>query len=57
MELKRKLEQLKVHYKFHTIVSFDAIEMYPLIKFGMVERAINLFVEKLPREAESTILQ
>ena len=56
-ELKRKLERMKVRYNFHTIVSFDAIEMYPSIKFCMVERAINFFATKLPREAESTILQ
>lgn len=42
-----------------TIVSIDAVAMYPSIKFRIVKKAINFYATKakLPKKDDKTILQ
>ena len=46
-QLKSKLEKLNLEQGEVTIASFDAVEMYPLIKYKLVEKAVLFFVKDL----------
>ena len=46
-QLKSKLEKLNLKQGEVTIVSFDAVEMYPSIKYKLVEKAVCFFVKDL----------
>ena len=42
-DLKAKLETLGIKSKKHTIMSIDAKNMHPSVKFGQIEKAVNFF--------------
>ena len=46
--MKREFGKIKINKKTHTIVSLDAINMYPSITFEMVKKAVYYFGSKLP---------
>ena len=43
-DLKQKLDKLSINKSNNTIASFDAVAMYPSVKFEMVERAVEYFI-------------
>ncbi len=48
MDLKQKLEGLNITKSGHIIASIDAKNMYPSVKFEMIEFAVNYFFRNLP---------
>ena len=54
-DVKGKLEEINVRWNFHTIVSFDAIDVYPSIKFEMVQRAVNFYASSLNPQEQAQI--
>ena len=46
LDLKEDLEKLKIRSDDATIVSFDAVKMYPSITLGMVKTAVEYFCAK-----------
>ena len=53
--LKAKLEKIGIMKNLHTIVSIDAIGMYPSISLRMVIKAITYFSEKVNEEDKGKI--
>ena len=54
-DLKGKLEGLNIRCNFDTVVSFDAVNMYPSITFAMVRRAVTFFANSLPQREKRSI--
>lgn len=54
-KLKKKLEKLKIEWLKVIAVSFDAIDMYPSIKFKLIRTAVNYFTKKLNKKDKSMI--
>ena len=53
-DLKRKLETLGIKSDKHTIVSIDAKNMHPSVKFGQIEKAVNFFLNSASAEDKRT---
>jgi hypothetical protein len=54
-QLKSKLERLHLRRGEVTIASFDAVEMYPSIKFRLVEKAVWYFAKDLDSDQRRKI--
>ena len=54
-DLKERLEELKINRDEVKIASFDAINMYPLIKLSKIKKAVILFTRKLTAATKKTI--
>ena len=44
-DLKEKLELLGIRREAHSIISIDAKNMYPSVKFGQIKNAVNFFLK------------
>jgi hypothetical protein len=53
--LKTQLEELQLTPRANTIISIDAQDYYPSIKFKLVKQAIDYFSSKLPQQDRLTI--
>ena len=53
--MKEDLEKRKLNKLLHTLVSLDAIDMYPSINFDMVKKAVDHFSKALPTKDKETI--
>ena len=49
-DLKQQLENLNIRKSKHTVISIDAEKMYPSIKFGQIQKAVNYFLRKALKE-------
>ena len=49
-DLKAKLEGLNINQATHSVISIDAVKMYPSVKFEMIERAVNYFLRNASDE-------
>ena len=56
-DLKEKIEKMGITSENSTIVSIDAKEFYPSIKFKLVKKAVNYFAKNLPKEVQDKIEQ
>ena len=54
-DLKSQLEKLKINSTHHTIISVDAKDFYPSVRFKLVKKAINYFSKTLPMSHKPTI--
>ena len=54
-DLKGDLEKLNIKRSEVTIVSADAVKMYPSITYSMIEKAIEYFSTNLDQEARNTV--
>lgn len=54
-QLKTSLEKLQLKESEVTIVSFDAVEMYPSIKYKLVRKAVQYFAKDLDADARERI--
>ncbi len=54
-QLKMTLEKLNITKNKVTIISFDAVRMYPSIKYKFVKKAIRYFVRNLNAEIQGQI--
>jgi hypothetical protein len=54
-QLKSKLERMQLQKGEVTIASFDAVEMYPSIKFRLVEKAVEFFARDLDSDQKERI--
>ena len=48
LQVKEYWEKLECKIEKLTIVSIDAVAMYPLIKFPLVKKAIQFYTRNLP---------
>ena len=56
-DLKEKIEKMGITSENSTIVSIDAEEFYPSIKFKLVKKAVNYFAKNLSKEDKNKIEQ
>jgi len=54
-DVKESLEALAITKANYTIFSIDAVNMYPSVKFSMVERAVDFFSQSLTESEKATI--
>ena len=54
-DLKERLKELGLNREYATIVSVDAIYMYPSIKLTTTRKAVKYFARKLTKETKKTI--
>ena len=54
-QLKLSMGKLQTKKKEATIASFDAVEMYPSIKYKLVEKAVMYFARDLSSEIKGRI--
>ena len=55
-DLKEILEELKIKRDKATIVSVDAINMYPSIKIATIRKAVILFARKITAATKKTMI-
>ena len=48
-DLKQQLEIPNIRNSKHTVISIDAEKMFPSIKFGQIQKAVNYFLRKVPK--------
>ena len=49
-DLKQKLGKLNIQKSKHTVILINAEKMYPSIKFGQIQKAVNYFLRDPPEE-------
>jgi hypothetical protein len=54
-DLKAKLERLNIHPNTSTIISIDAQDYYPSVRFKLVQKAITYFTRHLPKQVRHDI--
>jgi GIY-YIG catalytic domain len=54
-DLKQKLENMDIRYDNSTIISIDAVDYYPSIKFKLVKKAVYFFSKDLNDEDQMKI--
>ena len=54
-DLEEKLEKLGLHPDNCTIVSVDAVDFYPSVKFKLVKKGVNHYASPLPPDDKEVI--
>jgi len=54
-DLKERLEQLNLRRNDVTVVSIDAVDMYPSIKYKLIKKAVDFFAKDLDDSSKQTI--
>ena len=54
-QLKSTLEKYDINPQNSTIVSIDAVQYYPSIKFSLIQKAVQYFSQGLPQDKQILI--
>jgi hypothetical protein len=54
-DMKEKVEKLGINKNKNTVMSFDAVDMYPSIKLDLINKAVKWYTRNLNREDQNKV--